>query len=327
MGLLAQHLQVHPGLLHAVVEVLAVADRPLTKTQLAGYLRPDAFTRLIGTTGGGVDTRDRDSNAEGPDADDGDHRDRIVGLSLDAANWLGLVASTDAGWQLAGHVGAIDVADLDQALPRIVRRGLFDRDWPGDLAEAQKNGGDLGLALSWYLAQDSWSPPRRYEKVDDSIESRQSGQFTDNPEYINLTKWRSVRRWLLYLGLGVPDPVDPDMTIPDPTHAVRDELADSEDAEWSITELVSVLSDRCGALDTGTARTLAMAGLKADELRWEHDPHLLSPSLSLALLRLEGADAVELLREADAAAAGRVALTAPGDTRVVDRVRKVGEWG
>ncbi len=326
MGLLAQHLQVHPGLLHALVEVLAVADRPLTSTQLAGYLRPDAFIRLIGATVDGADTRDREAVGEGDDGGDGDHPDRIVGLSLDAANWLGLLESTDAGWQLASPVVGIDVADLDQALPRIVRRGLFDRSWPNELAEAQKHGGDLGLALSWYLAQDSWNPPRRYEKVDDSIESRQSSQFTENPEYINLTKWRSVRRWLQYLGLGVPDPIDADMIVPDPTNAVRDELADSQDAEWAIVELVSVLAKRCGALDTGTVRTLAMAGLKAAELRWEHDPHLLSPSLSLALLRLEGAGRIELLREADAAAAGRVTLTVPGETRVIDRVRKVGHW-
>ncbi len=299
MALLARNLQVHPGLLHAVAEVLAVETRSLSAEQIAAYLQPASFRGMI----------------EGNPPD-------VVLLTLDAAQWIGLTATDGNTWQLRESLREFRPAELDAILPRLVRRGLFDREWPSDLAEAQKHGGDLGLAIAWYLAQDAWDPPRRFEKVESSIEQRLNRQFDDRREYINDTKWVAVRRWLHYCGLGTPDPVAGEMTIPDPTRAVRDELRELEGDEWPISELLSYLATRCGVLDTGTVRVLAMSGLKADELEWEHDPQALSPSLSLALMRLEMENSLELRREADSPIDQRRTLSAGTEARVVDRVRR-----
>ena len=298
MGLLAHRLQAHPGLIHAVVEVLASTGTPLSPERLTDYLQPEAFRKLVG-----------------------DPPEGVLDAAIDASAWLGLLEEKEGEWGLCDELEAMDPSSIDLALPRMVRASLFAREWPTDFESAQKNGGDLALAISWFLAQDAWNPPPKFEGVRGSIEELQDRQFNDRRSYVNQTKWRSVRRWIRYMGLGVPDPVDDERLIPDPTAAIRVELSKLESDEWFVDDLVSELGKQCAALDGGSARKRALVGLNESELPWEHDSQVLSPSFSMALIRLEFSGDIELVREADTPMERRRTLSVPGVNDPLDKVR------
>src|SRR5439155_17439431 len=98
----------------------------------------------------------------------------------------------------------LDPSELHLQLPRLVRRGLFDS---SRSEQRDARGGDLAYALAWFIAQDAWDPPRAFERVETSAESRLARQFPDGPEFVNNTKWLPVYRWAVYLGVGSPDPI------------------------------------------------------------------------------------------------------------------------
>ena len=294
MPLLSADIQVRPGLLHALAEVLAVAERPLSARELAGYLQPRSFEQV--------------ANPSPPN---------VVAMAAKAAAWLGIVVDQNGAISLAREFATLTPAEASDALPAAVRRALFAADGAVDGAR------DLAVACGWYLAQDAWDPPPGFERGASSIERRLADQFEDRREYLNGTKWGSVSEWLVYLGLGVPDPLDGAMIVPDPTRAVREELLDMGEREWPVDDLVKELGTRCGALDDGAVRVEALEGLKAAQLPWEHDRQAISPSLSLAFLRLQAAQFLELEREADSPQ--RRVLTVRGAPELVDRIRLLGD--
>src|SRR5205085_1865717 len=89
---------------------------------------------------------------------DGSPPSGVVPKTIDAAIWAGLAIRDGNQVRLSEEVASIGFEELDGALPRLIRRGLLQRHWPPDSKEAQRTGGDLGLAIAWYLAQSAWDP-------------------------------------------------------------------------------------------------------------------------------------------------------------------------
>jgi hypothetical protein len=86
--------------------------------------------------------------------------------------------------------------------------------------------------------------------------------------------------------------------------------------------MIESLSSRYSVLDNGEARKAAVAGLAPGQLPWEVDQGVLSPSISLALLRLAHAKEIELVVEADTPRRCRL-TNRDGRESVVDIVRLI----
>jgi hypothetical protein len=293
MAMLASHIQVHDGLLVALSELLLVADRKLTIAETTDLMQPSGLGERV------------------PD---------VVDLTIDAAEWIGLLHRENDSIIASAALRRLDPTELPTRLPRLVRRGLFEP--PGSDREDAR-GGDLACAIAWFVSQDAWNPPRSFEQVEASAETRLARQFPSGPEFVNKTKWLPTCRWASYLGLGAPDPIEPSCVVPDVTAAVRDELDASGGEVWTAREFVEFIGGRCPVLDGGQVRQGVTELLELSELPWEHDDTILSPSLSMAIVRLEHERVLITEREADAPQSERLSLTVPSAALTIDRVRLV----
>lgn len=285
MALLSSHLQVHEGLIVALITVLRAADRALTLDELATLLQPGRIP---------------------------DRRELLV-MTRDASDWFGLVHGTEKV-ELTEEGQLVADDDSFRELRSHLRRNLSVE------SDREAGQGDLARALAWLLAQDAWDFPSAYESASDSVELRQNTQFPSGPEFVNKTKWPAIRRWSIFLGLTETDPGNNQRLVPDPTSSISELLGADETGEWNAAGFVEFLASRCPVLDGGSAREDLLAGLSAAELPWEHDTAVLSPSISVALLRLEHLEVLELRQEADAPAKHRRLLALIDGQRVVDKV-------
>jgi hypothetical protein len=292
--LLSSHIQVHNGLLTAVGELLLVAERPFTVDELRHYLQPPRL---------------------GEDVPD------VIRKTVEAGTWLGLWQLEDDKVAPTTELTNIRSQDLYYELPRLIRQAFGQMHDVGAIGEADEKGRDLPRALAWFLAQDSWNPPLAFERVPDSGEERQRAQFPDGPEFVNNTKWPHLMRWATFLGLVTPDPVRASCFVPDPTYALHQELSATEEQEWTARGFIDFLATRCAALDHGSVRQEAMRQLASSELPWEHDQKEVSPSLSLALLRLQHEKRLVLERRADAPETERCTIRDQGEEVIVDKIR------
>ena len=287
MALLSSHLQVHEGLILGLVRTLhATPKGSLGLDELGELLQPGLI----------------------------EDRPELISMARDACIWFGLTTGEDP---IALTQVGQGVAE-DQTLRGL--RAQIRKSLAVDGGKEEARQGDLARALAWLLAQDSWDMPASYESAGDSVEMRQKAQFPSGPEFVNKTKWTAVRRWALFLGLAESDPVSISRLVPDPTSAVTETLSSLPAQEWTAAAFESHLADACSTLDGGEARESLLSGLSQGELPWEHDKGVLSPSLSLAWIRLEYGGLLQLRQEDDAPLQDRRLLSLSGDSRVVDKV-------
>jgi hypothetical protein len=294
MSLLSSHLQVHDGLLVALAELLTVAQRDLTIQEIRRYLQPPRL---------------------------GDRTPDVVDLTVEAAQWLGLVQQRGDRLAASPELGALECSQIELCLPGLIRHGLLTTARNLSDSGAESQGRDLAQALAWFLAQDAWDPPPDFERVEGSAESRQARQLPSGPQLVNKTKWPFLCRWAVFLGLGAPDPIDPRMVVPDPTAAVREELQAADRDTCSARELVEFLAVRCPVLDEGDIRVTVTELVVPSELPWEHDDEVISPSLSMAIVRLEHEGMLVPERRADTPAVERRSLTVPEGMSTMDYIR------
>lgn len=297
MALLSSHLQVRPGLLHAVMEAVVVLDGS-SRQHLIDSLQPEILR-------------------EGPDGDPPD----VVPMALDALVWLNLIRldATDCVVPIAELEG-LPLNELNGRLPGMIRRGLLHSE---HLEGADENPPcrDLVDALAWWLAQDAWDPPLDYGKGDRSAERRQHQQFPNRPPYVNSTKWPAMLEWAVYLGLGEVDP-GVKVVVPDPTRAIGQIAAEFTVGSFSAPEFVSRVASELGVVDGGVVRKRVTNAAAAGQLRRDDGNQVLSSSMSLALKRLERLGFIALAVEADTEQQARLELTLPPGqpNQVVDRI-------
>ncbi len=294
MSLLSSHLQVHDGLLVALAELLTVAERDLTIEEIRRYLQPPRL---------------------------GDRTPDVIDLTVEAAQWLGLAQQRNDRLAASPELGALDCRRIEARLPRLIRRGLLATGRRPSDSGVESQGRDLARALAWFLAQDAWDPPPAFERVEGSAEDRQARQLPGGPQLVNSTKWPSLCRWAIFLGLGTPDPIDSRRVVPDPTAAVREELHSAERDTYSAREFVEFLAARCPVLDGGSIRVTVTESVVPSELPWEQDEAVISPSLSMAIVRLEHDGILVPERRADTPVTERRSLTVPEGTSTMDYIR------
>ena len=293
MAMLGSHIQVTEGLLTALSELVLVAGGDLAVADAERLLQPVGLGERV------------------PD---------VIRLTIDAAEWAGLVVVRDGRVAPSESLLGVERGELQQRLPSLVRRGML-RSAPGEPSDERT--GDLVRALAWFLAQDAWDPPLAFDRVQGSAEARLARQFPNGQKVLNGTKWVALCRWAVYLGFGVPEVKLPTAVLPDPTEAVRDELGSSGRDVWTARECVEYLGSQCPVLDGGVVRVQMLEGVEPSELGWEHDDAVISPSLSVAIGRLEHEGALEVERSPDAPLSERRSLSRPGPQLVIDWVRLV----
>ena len=272
MSLLTSHTQAHPGLLVAIVELLAVAEKPIGEPeQLERLLQPRTLQEILGK-----------SPPRGS-----------LNFAVDASEWLGLAKRTDEGLVLADSLAQLDSRELAKRLPTVMATGFFERTWNKGISEHRGEGGDVALALAWLLAQDLWNPGLD----DDTLERRYAEQIEEQEgadnRLINSVKLGTLRRWAPYLGLGRRDPANDRLLVPDPTRAVRNALTELSEAEYSASGFVSEVAKICPVLDGGKVRKVIVDSMREGVLEWESRREQVSPSLSLALYRLQASGQIE----------------------------------
>ncbi len=279
MSFLTSHTQVHPGLLVSLVELLLVAEKPLEDGRVEKLLAPNSLSAFNLTTPKGV-----------------------VVLTLEAAEWLKLVKRSEGEVELTNHVKSLHIGELFEHLPTIIEEGLFKREWkniltPEGLAVNRERGGDLGILLAWFMTQNSYD----LKKLSDSVLANSwVGQLLDEKvpggdfELVNETKLRVLRKWAKYLGYGIE--ISRGLVVPDPTKAIQRKLDDlkQKQIEYTASEFVSEVSKLFPVLDGGKIRKwVKVATENNEQIHWEHNPKRISPSLVLALKRLQNAGKIE----------------------------------
>jgi len=291
MSLLTSHTQVHPGLLASLVELLVVAEKPLEERRVEKLLSPNI-----------LDSFDFGTAPEG-----------AVPNALDAAEWLKLVKRSDGEVGLTTELKKLGVEELFERLPTIIEDGLLKREWknittPEGLQTNKEHGGDLGILLAWFMTQDSYD----LEKLDETaLILSWEGQLQEEKipkefALVNPTKLRSFRKWIKYLGYGIE--FHDGVFVPDPTKAIQRKLGDlkQKQTEYTAPSFVSEISKLFPVLDQGKIRKWVKAATESDgEIYWEHNSKRFSPSLGLALKRLEKSKKIDCLLVPDAPEADR----------------------
>ena len=299
MSLLTSHLTVHPGILVAVVELLLVAERPISGTEMERLLQPETLNEILGQR------PVRNS----------------VSQAIDAAEWFGLAKHTDDGVSPTDSLTALEPHELLRRLPSTAVNGLFGRPWTTEIKTDRADGGDLALAFAWFLAQNPWEAKLTL----DDLEMAYARQIDDEQELINSTKMRSVMRWAQYFGFGRHDPINGTLLVPDPTPAIRSTLSAFSESEYPASDFLTELSKLCPVLDNGTIRKITLKSLRDGMLPWETQRNAISPTSSLALYRLREAGQVEFGLRDDAPQPSRRVLSLPEGVESISFVRITGQ--
>lgn len=191
-----------------------------------------------------------------------------------------------------------------ESLRTLIRR-LFLVGAPIEEAGTSNEGArDLARAAAWFLLQDPWTPTSGWRSGWEAIQERQLQ--AEDYVLMNDTRWGALERWLPYLGLAVHDHRDiggrgSDALIPDPTEAVREELAlilPRPDAAAPLKTVLVELATSCPVLDGGVYSSVIRE--RASRSRWAPPVGVVAPSLSHALRRLHDSGELELLDRGDA---------------------------
>ena len=304
MSLLTSHIQAHPGLLVAIVELLSVAKRPIDEMEIKRLLQPQTLEGILGKP-----------PPQG-----------ALGKAVDAAEWFKVVKRTDQGLVLSDVLVELDPREFPRRLPTIMAQGLFNREWGEGIENNRGTGGDLALALSWFLAQNLWTFKLANSDLERLYDDQVEDQTAEEQRLINSVKLNVMIRWARYLGYGRPDPVNNSLRVPDPTPAVRAALRELPQSEYSASRFVTDLAKLCPVLDKGRIRKIIVDSLGDEMLNWETQKNQISPSLSLALYRLRDSGQIEAGPSDDASPAQtRVLNLGRSTTETIAYVRVLGQ--
>lgn len=167
------------------------------------------------------------------------------------------------------------------------------------VAEPSK-GADFTHALCWALAQDPFAFCQG--GWDGLINPLQLNQYHQEPRALqNDTRWAGFQDWAPVVGFAWTSRIPRrNSFMIDPTHAVEDTLPElfGDRDELPQSDFFAGLADLLPVVDRGPYRLQVEARLGGSWRRVED--HEVSPSLSLALLRLEGSGHLRLDLRSDA---------------------------
>jgi hypothetical protein len=210
-------------------------------------------------------------------------------------------------------IGAIEEAEEQLALPAdlpwarapgtmpmLIRRRAMLAERESDLWEKDDGGAlvlvgarDLVRAIAWFLNLDVQDGPFDFDGTTPAISDLQETQLGGERLILNVERWRPFVRWARYLGFSsgwVFGSQFAPAVMPDPTQAVSSVVIDLlSTSDWRpISEVIAALADALPVLDGGIYRGAILARgaptVEAD----------VSPSLSLALCRLQANGTIEL---------------------------------
>lgn len=166
---------------------------------------------------------------------------------------------------------------------------------------SQEGTRDFTNALAWYLTLDPSEFPGTWSACGNrpGAADRQAKEFGGVGPIVNDQRWKPFARWSGYLGFTWSGAFDHGaVVVPDPTVAVRDSIATILELgeEVRATEFVDRLAGELPVLDRGAYwRFVEDARGRAGSKRTDS----LSASTSMALVRLEGEGALQLIDRAD----------------------------
>jgi len=216
---------------------------------------------------------------------------------------LGLFIERDGALTLIDACTTIDTDSLAglHRLGALLREQVFSPDFNGDLlASEPSHAADFTHAVCWALAQDPFELCLGgYDRV---VNPLQLKQYVQEPRALqNDTRWAGLQDWALALGLAWTSRIPrANSFMIDPAQAVADALpslfggVDELPQDAFFTGLATAVP----VVDGGHYRVEVEARLGGE---WRRpDDHQISPSLTLALLRLEAAGRLRLDQRSDA---------------------------
>jgi hypothetical protein len=232
-------------------------------------------------------------------------------IALDALVDLRLLLEREGQLSIDPKIGDADLAD-EGWFRRELRRRVLDSRRNKDLLASDEGTRELTKALAWFLAQPVDNPPISYnprsKAETNSVTQLINEQFGSDEGarsiLQNSYRWAPFIRWAKYMGFISFLPVKDTGPCPDPSEAIRDTIADLTDdlaGEIELPRLVTALGKSLPVLDGGSYRKLVEQRMDSKPVS-SGNGETLSASLSLALLRLKEAGALELRRVSDSPA-------------------------
>lgn len=190
-------------------------------------------------------------------------------------------------------------------LPRLLRRLVLRPENNERLLQednVEVRSADFTRAVCWMLVQDIYTMPTQTYKDVEKHDLRQwkAGRLR---AFQNDTRWSGYQDWATILGFGwfAPKLNIISGLVSDPTPCVRDALSDvfGKERELHQRDFLSRLADCLPVVDGGKYRRKIEDQL--DPRQWHRvDEHEISPTLSLALIRLESEGVLSLEPRSDA---------------------------
>jgi hypothetical protein len=276
MSLLSADIQIRPGVIHSIIELALFAKRPLTDDEYSALLQPAAITALTGAT----------------------KLTDVLPGGLRFCEEVGLLTRNSDGLAPSSATAKLDPKTLHRELANLVGSLVLGgpaRDGEPPIAAMTD---DLLQSAAWLLAQDVWTTPTGVSE----FESLLRRQWPTGPQVINPDKDRALREWGPYLGILAIDPFAlpaQSRLLLDPTRAVHRATLGILDSRMPASEFITQLSSRICVIDGGWKRLEVTGQVDQQGLPWESEPNLLSPTLSLALHRLERRGVIKLTEAAD----------------------------
>lgn len=285
MSVISQ-MEVTPNRVGILYRFLDSQSSPLSEEALLSFLSPSSLQPKKG--------------------EDGDETSSVVAQRvLKESKALGLVES-------GPEEGTVQVPASFRGLDQAGLRAVLAH-WLTDPDEAAFRGQEqVPYALAWFLCQSPASPLAFRENQGKAIEAETGGRPL---ELTNASRFQQLSYWVQYLGLGwqIPTTNGPEL-VSDPTGALALELEAvlSGSGAMPVHEAIEAVAKRLPVIETGVAREEVEGWLPATKQR---GASALSPSTSLALLRLQSRRAIALEQSPDAQGMMRL-LTWPDAQRV-----------
>lgn len=300
MSLLSTDIQVRPGVIHAIVELALCAGRPLTEDDYAALLQPAAIKELTGA-----------SQLTDP-----------LPSGLRFCQEVGLITPSADGFVPASETSKLNPKSLHHDLPDLLSRLMLEGSEQGNEQVSTAMISDLLQSLAWLLSQNVWTTPSGVADFELLLEE----QWPTGPRLINPEKERALREWGPYLGVLSIDPFATSaqsMLLLDPTNAVYRAVIGFLDSEIDASLFVAQLSARICIIDEGWKRLEVTEQIDKQGLPWERDQSLISPTLSLALHRLERRGVIKMTKVADTDPTRRRVMKMSRDStdRQIDRIQ------